>query len=121
MDISTTKNFKAFLTGGMFVFVAVLALNFGDSSAEESDLEGDAEAGKTKATTCAACHGQEGISSNTLWPNLAGQQEGYLKKSITDFRDGIRTEVTMQPFVKDLTDQDIADLSAYFTGLSPCP
>lgn len=105
----------------LVVLLAFATLEFGNSTAQETKLEGDAKAGETKAVTCTACHGSKGISSNTLWPNLAGQQEGYLVKSIKDFRDGIRTEVTMDPFVKDLTDQDIADLAAYFNGLSPCP
>lgn len=110
------------ISGTCLIFLFAFAtLEFGNSTAQESKLAGDAKAGEGKAVTCTACHGSNGISSNTLWPNLAGQQEGYLKKSITDFRDGIRSEVTMQPFVKDLTDQDIADLAAYFHGLSPCP
>ena len=82
---------------------------------------GDAAAGKTKAALCAACHGPAGISVNPLWPSLAGQQEAYLAKQIREFRDGVRVEPTMQPFVQHLTDQDIDDLAAYYAGLSPCP
>ena len=77
--------------------------------------------GAAKAAVCAACHGTKGISVNPLWPNLAGQQEAYLEKQIKAFRDGERTEATMQPFVANLTDQDAADLAAYFASLSPCP
>ena len=83
--------------------------------------EGDAQAGAAKAAACAACHGQKGISSNPLWPNLAGQQQTYLENQIKAFRDGGRTDVSMQPFVADLTDEDVADLAAYYAGLSPCP
>lgn len=115
---TTLKTFG--IVSMVVVFVAV-TLSFGDSTSAETELEGDAKAGETKAADCTTCHGKQGISTNTLWPNLAGQQEGYLVKSIKDFRDGIRTEVTMQPFMKDLTDQDVADLAAYYTGLSPCP
>ena len=82
---------------------------------------GDAQAGATKAAMCAACHGQNGISVNPLWPSLAGQQEAYLAKQIKAFRDGERTDVSMQPFVANLTDQDIEDLAAFYAGLSPCP
>ena len=77
--------------------------------------------GEAKAAVCAACHGPKGISVNPLWPSLAGQQEAYLEKQIKAFRDGERNEATMQPFVANLTDQDAADLAAYYASLSPCP
>ena len=105
----------------MLVVIAAIGFSFGDATFAETEIEGDAKAGEAKAAGCTACHGKVGISTKTNWPNLAGQQEGYLVKSIKDFRDGIRTEVTMQNFMKDLTDQDVADLAAYYTGLSPCP
>ena len=82
---------------------------------------GDAQAGATKAAMCAACHGQNGISANPLWPSLAGQHEAYLVKQIKAFRDGERTDVSMQPFVANLTDQDIEDIAAHYAALSPCP
>ena len=82
---------------------------------------GSKEAGASKATLCAACHGVNGISVNPLWPSLAGQQEAYLAKQIKEFRDGVRVEATMQPFVANLTDQDADDLAAYYASLSPCP
>ena len=77
--------------------------------------------GEAKAAVCAACHGPKGISVNPLWPSLAGQQEAYLAKQIKEFRDGVRVEATMQPFVVNLTDQDAEDLAAYYASLSPCP
>lgn len=82
---------------------------------------GVVEAGAAKAALCAACHGQKGVSSNPLWPSLAGQQEAYLAKQIKAFRDGERTDASMQPFVANLSDQDVADLAAYYASLSPCP
>ncbi|MDE0691970.1 MAG: c-type cytochrome [Gammaproteobacteria bacterium] len=88
------------------------------SAAQET---GNAEAGKAKAALCAACHGPNGISINPLWPSLAGQQPVYLAKQIRAFRDGERVEPTMQPFVVNLTDQDVEDIAAYYATLSPCP
>ena len=79
--------------------------------------EGDAEAGREKAALCAACHGPNGISVNPLWPNLAGQHEAYLAKQIRDFRDGVREDISMQPFVTGLSEQDIADLAAFYASL----
>ena len=79
--------------------------------------EGDVDAGRDKAALCAACHGPNGISSNPLWPNLAGQHEAYLAKQIRDFRDGVREDISMQPFVAQLSEQDIADLAAFYASL----
>lgn len=79
---------------------------------------GDAAAGKTKSTTCAACHGPNGISTNDLWPNLAGQKEAYMVKQIKAFRDGARSDPNMDAMVAGLSDQDIEDLAAYYAGLS---
>lgn len=82
---------------------------------------GNAEAGAAKAAVCAACHGMNGISSNSLWPSLAGQHQEYLTKQIKAFRDGQRSDVSMQPFVANLSDQDIEDIAAHYASLSPCP
>jgi cytochrome c553 len=77
----------------------------------------DIEAGKAKAATCAACHGPAGISAVGMWPNLAGQQEDYLAKQLKAFRDGTRSEPSMSPMAKPLTDADIANLAAYYSSL----
>ena len=86
-----------------------------------AETTGDPRAGRVKAGLCAACHGPDGISINPLWPSLAGQQPVYLAKQIRAFRDGERVDVSMQPFVQNLTDQDVEDLAAFYAGLSPCP
>jgi len=78
---------------------------------------GDAAAGKSKSATCAACHGAEGISPNDLWPNLAGQKQGYLIKQIKAFKDGSRKDPMMSPMAGLLSDDDIANVAAYFSGL----
>ena len=82
--------------------------------ASSSAMAGDAAAGKTKSAICAACHGATGHSVNPLWPNLAGQKEQYLVKQITAFRDGTRKDPMMAPMVAALSDDDIANLAAYF-------
>ncbi len=68
------------------------------------------------ATACATCHGAAGVSINPEWPNLAGQHELYLRDQITAFRDGVRENPVMWPFVKDLKDSDIAELAAYYAA-----
>jgi len=77
----------------------------------------DADAGKAKSATCTACHGAAGVSANPMWPNLAGQQEMYLAKQLKDFRDGRRNDPVMAPMAKPLSDEDIANLAAYYSSL----
>lgn len=78
---------------------------------------GDAVAGKAKAATCAACHGAEGISPNDMWPNLAGQKQAYLIKQIKAFKDGSRKDPMMSPMAGTLSDDDIANVAAYYNSL----
>lgn len=95
------------------ILSAALVLTFAATGASAAD----AAAGKAKAAVCAACHGADGHSSNDLWPNLAGQKEGYLKKQVKAFRDGSRTDPMMSPMAKPLSDADIDNLAAYFASL----
>jgi cytochrome c553 len=78
---------------------------------------GDAAAGKAKAVVCAACHGANGISTIPTYPNLAGQKEAYLVDSIKAYRDGTRKNPIMAPMAAALSDEDIANLAAYFSSL----
>lgn len=77
----------------------------------------DAAVGKAKSATCAGCHGAAGISNNPLWPNLASQKEAYLVKQMKAFRDGNRADPMMAPMAKPLSDDDIANLAAYYSSL----
>ena len=77
----------------------------------------DITAGKAKSAACTACHGGAGISSNPLWPNLAGQQKGYLEKQLKGFRSGERQDPLMSPMATNLSDTDIQNLSAYYYSL----
>ena len=78
---------------------------------------GNADAGKAKSAVCAACHGAEGVSSMDIYPNLAGQKEGYLVSQLQHFRDGERNNAIMAPMAKPLSDDDIEDLAAYYSNL----
>jgi len=97
------------------IFSLVLAL--GLVSAAQA-ATGDAAAGKAKAAVCGACHGANGISATGLYPNLAGQNDAYIIKQLTDFKSGVRTDMMMAPMAANLSEQDMADLAAYFSGLS---
>lgn len=78
-------------------------------------------AGKTKAATCAACHGADGNTpSNQAWPKLAGQSAEYLSKELLDFQmaaKGGRNNPVMVALVANLTKTDITELSAYYASL----
>lgn len=77
----------------------------------------DAAAGKTKSAQCAACHGAAGMSPMGLYPNLAGQKEQYLAKQMMDFRSGARKDPTMQAMAAALSDDDVANLAAFYAGM----
>ncbi|MBL4783711.1 MAG: c-type cytochrome [Porticoccaceae bacterium] len=80
-------------------------------------IAGDAAAGKAKAAQCAACHGAAGISPMGLYPNLAGQKEQYTTKQLNDFRSGARKDPTMQAMSAALTDDDVANLAAFYASI----
>lgn len=78
---------------------------------------GDAVAGETKAATCASCHGVDGISTVAIYPNLAGQVPGYAAAQLKAFQNGERVNAIMAGQVAQLTDEDMADLDAYYASL----
>ena len=82
---------------------------------------GDAEAGKALSTTCAACHGAEGVSQDVNNPILAGQYPSYIEHALKSYRDGSRQNAIMSGFASQLSDTDIADLAAYFSSLPGGP
>ncbi len=75
---------------------------------------GDKVAGKAKSTTCAACHGMDGNSANPQFPKLAGQHASYIVKQLQDFQHKRRVDPTMSPQAANLSEQDMADLAAYY-------
>jgi len=100
-----------------FLFASTL-LTLGMSGIAQA--AGDAAAGETKAAVCAACHGKDGIAMVPVYPNLKGQNAAYLENALKAYRDGQRmggNAAVMTPMAKNLSDQDIADLAAYFSGL----
>lgn len=94
-----------------FILTVVLAANHAYAA-------GDPAAGKTKSATCAACHNADGNSTNPEWPKLAGQNARYLEKQLRDFKSGARKNEIMAGIVAPLSEQDMADLSAFFASMS---
>ncbi|WP_448678589.1 c-type cytochrome [Pseudomonas nicosulfuronedens] len=77
---------------------------------------GDAKAGQAKAAVCGACHGADGNSMAPNFPKLAGQGERYLLKQMHDIKDGKRTVLEMTGLLTNLSDEDLADIAAYFSS-----
>ena len=77
---------------------------------------GDVAAGKEKSATCVACHGPDGNSPSPAFPILAGQYADYLVQALKAYRAGTRQNAIMAGFASNLSDQDIADLAAYYAS-----
>jgi len=77
---------------------------------------GDIAAGETKSAVCMACHGPAGISANPEWPSLAGQHEQYIVKQLNNFKAQERHNDLMAPMATPLSEQDMADLAAYYSS-----
>jgi cytochrome c553 len=77
---------------------------------------GDATAGQAKAAVCGACHGPDGNSPAPNFPKLAGQGERYLAKQMREIKDGKRVVLEMTGLLANSSDQDIADIAAYFAS-----
>lgn len=79
---------------------------------------GDAQAGAQKITICVACHGTDGKATADIYPSLSGQSATYLDMALKAYRAGERgggMSAIMTPQATNLSDQDIADLAAYYS------
>lgn len=102
--------------------VATLTLTFAPlATAQDAAkaLVGSAEAGAAKAAVCTACHGPNGNSTNPEWPNLAGQNAVYIREQLAMFKAKKRSNPVMFPIVEPMSDQDFADVAAYFASQTP--
>ena len=92
-----------------------------DAGRKKEEIAQQVVAGRKKAEACAACHGANGNSTVPQFPVLAGQTARYIYLQLTDFKEGRRTEPQMDPFVKDLSRQDMFDIAAFFAAQKPTP
>jgi cytochrome c553 len=79
----------------------------------------DLAAGKEKAELCTGCHGEGGISRTENIPSLAGQPDQFVQWQLVFFRSGTRKNEQMQPIVEQLSNEDVRNLGAYFSSLTP--
>jgi cytochrome c553 len=97
---------RMLLSAGMIVLLAIGA----------AQAAGDPAAGKVKAAGCVGCHGAngQGIPPN---PALAGKSEDQLLHALQDFKSGKRSNAVMKALAAGLSDQDMANLAAYYASL----
>jgi len=97
--------------------LTTLAISVSTAVFAEGEVIIDVAAGKEIATkVCAACHGADGNSAVPTFPKLAGQHSSYISKQLHDFKTDKRADPIMAAQAKALSDADIINLSAYFTG-----
>lgn len=94
-----------------------LAAYFSSIANETVAAGGSETAGIEAASTCVACHGQNGISVSPTWPTLAGQYEDYLVHALNQYRDGTRKNAVMAQMAIPLTDEDVKVLARYYASL----
>ncbi len=75
----------------------------------------DPAKGQALAGVCAACHGSDGNSPLAMNPNLAGQHAAYVLKQLKEFKSGTRNNPVMMGMVANLSEDDMRNVSAYFS------
>ncbi|MDP5053668.1 MAG: cytochrome c4 [Congregibacter sp.] len=98
---------RAFIVGAVISTANVQAADI---------IKGDPAAGEKKAVACGACHGADGNSMVPMFPKLAGLGEKYLLQQTQYIRDGLRPVAQMAGQVDNMSDQDLADIAAYFSA-----
>ena len=77
---------------------------------------GNADSGKDKVATCAACHGQDGNSMVGLWPSLAGQNVNYLIRQLQHIKSGKRSITEMIGSLDNFAQEDLEDIAAFYAS-----
>ncbi|MFA0012287.1 cytochrome c [Vibrio lentus] len=108
------QKFNPITALSILLMTAVMNPVYAESSDEQFEL------GKQKAKVCMTCHGVNGISTQDPYPNLRGQKVGYLISSLKDYQTRERTSglaILMQQQADTLSDQDIRDISYFYSML----
>ena len=101
--------------------ISAVVLGLGVTSSPLGLAAGDVSAGKAKSAVCAACHGADGNSPSDMYPKLAGQHASYLYKQLVEFKSGKRENAIMAPMVAGLSEEDMADLAAFYASKEATP
>jgi cytochrome c553 len=100
--------------------VFALTVSAASSLTYAQDVKGDANAGATKIAMCVGCHGIAGYQASFpevyKVPKISGQSEKYITTVLNAYKKGERKHPTMRGIATSLTDQDMADISAYYAN-----
>lgn len=93
-----------------FILISMSLLQLISTGAYAADIE----AGRVAATQCAICHGSDGEGNGAPKSKISGMDIDIFKKRLNDYKCGERKNVMMERFTKNLTDQDIENLAAFY-------
>lgn len=110
-DYDMTK--RLFVLFGLMICAAAVTA--------EPLVDGDVEAGKTRAAACAACHGPQGNMESDQFPKLAGQGAPYIYEQLKLFKSGERQNAIMAGQAAGLSDEDMKNIAAYFASQQTKP
>ncbi len=114
MRLSKMNRRQGYRLANLFAVSAVAVV----AAANNAQAGGDPSAGREKAKVCRTCHGMDGIGRLPHVPNIGGETDFYLTKQLKAFRKGDRRDEQMGIIARNLSDQDIADLAAYYASIT---
>jgi cytochrome c553 len=121
MKLRNTLKRMKFKTRGPALALAASCLAAGQALAADAAITGNVEAARGKVSMCIGCHGIPGYKASFPEvyhvPKIAGQNAKYLEAALREYATGARSHPTMDAIAKSLSDQDIADLAAYYANL----
>jgi len=113
------KQILHFLYTKFVIIQFITSLILGYSYAQTNSKDDSLELGKKQViAVCSACHGLEGLSINSLYPNLKGQKRDYLANQLKFFKEGKRPHKLMESFARPLSEEQISNLSLYYSNFS---
>ena len=99
---------------------ALLVASVTAFAAHAEEVKGDIQAGQKKNTMCLGCHGIVGYRASFpeihRVPMISGQGAAYIASALNAYKKGDRKHPTMRGVAQSLSDQDIADLSAFYAA-----
>src|SRR5437868_2625577 len=109
------------MTTSFATFFFVLVMSVAASAEAQEAKPGNAAAGETKVAMCIGCHNIPGYQASFpeiyKVPKIAGQNGAYIVTALTEYRKGERRHPTMRAIAASLSDQDMADVAAYYEQL----
>ena len=103
----------------LLIKISAIAVSFVTAAAFAQDIKGDVKAGESKNAMCAGCHAIQGYQASFpeihKVPMISGQAEKYIVSSLNAYKKGERKHPSMRGIAETLSDQDIADLAAYYS------